>query len=106
MQPEHDPAVIAVNRLPAAALILDVVTKLTGMRFAAVARVTDTRWLTCASLDAIAFDLGSGDELPLETTICDEIREHHRTVVIPHVSADAHYASHRTPKLYGFQSYI
>jgi signal transduction histidine kinase len=76
------------------------------MGFAAVARVTDERWIACSVRDEIAFGLKPGSELRLETTICNEIRQHHDPVVIDHVAADELYCSHATPALYGFQSYI
>lgn len=86
--------------------ILDEVCRLTDMGFAAVARVTETRWVACQLLDRIEFGLKPGDELEIKTTICDEIRGHGRTVVIDHVSADHDWRTHPTPALYGFQSYV
>jgi signal transduction histidine kinase len=74
--------------------------------FSAVARVTDDRWITCAVRDEIAFGLVPGSELKLETTICNEIRQHHNPVVIDHVAEDEAFANHHTPAMYGFQSYI
>jgi signal transduction histidine kinase len=47
-----------------------------------------------------------GGELQLETTICHEIRQSHRAVVINHVAEDAVFSGHHTPARYGFQSYI
>jgi signal transduction histidine kinase len=86
--------------------ILDVVCRTTGMGFAAVARVTDGRWVTCRALDAIDFGLVPGGELKVETTICNEIRQHHETVAIDEVSASTIFCGHPTPAMYGFQSYI
>jgi GAF domain-containing protein len=74
--------------------------------FAAVARVTDDKWVACAVRDEIAFGLVPGSELKLETTICNEIRQHHNPVVIDHVAEDELFANHHTPAMYGFQSYI
>lgn len=86
--------------------MLDQVCAVTAMGFAAVARVTDTRWVACQVLDKIEFGLHPGDELELKTTICDEIRLHGPAVVIDHVEADSNWRMHHTPVLYGFQSYI
>ena len=47
----------------------------TGRGFAAVARVTEGRWVACSVLDRIAFGLKLGEELILGTTICNEIRQ-------------------------------
>jgi signal transduction histidine kinase len=95
-----------VSRIDAIPNILEVVCRTTGMGFAAVARVTEDRWIACAVHDEIAFGLKPGDELRVETTICDEIRDHGRPVVIDHVSEDDNFCNHPTPKMYGFQSYI
>ncbi len=86
--------------------ILEVICDTTGMGFAAVARVTESRWVACAVKDNIDFGLVPGDELELKTTICDEIREAKRAVVIDDVDADPHFCNHHTPAMYGFQSYI
>jgi signal transduction histidine kinase len=86
--------------------ILDVVCRMTGMGFAAVARVTETRWIACAVKDDIGFGLHAGSELEIKTTICDEIRGHRQAVIIDHVAEDPLFRDHHTPKLYGLQSYI
>ena len=96
----------AVGRIDAVPQILEVICRATGMGFAAVARVTEDRWVACAVRDEIAFGIEPGGELPLETTICHEIRQSGRPVVIDHVAQDDAFRDHRTPKLYGFQSYI
>lgn len=98
--------VAAIQRIAAIPSILEVVCRVTGMGFAAVARVTDQRWIACAVRDEIAFGLQPGGELELSTTICNEIRGHHRPVVIDHVAADPAFRDHHTPRIYGLQSYI
>lgn len=96
-------AIAAIDAVPA---ILEVVCRTTGMGFAAVARVTEDRWLACAVRDEIEFGLAAGGELEVATTICDEIRDSGEPVVIGHVAQDAAYCGHPTPVRYGFQSYI
>ena len=95
--------VLSIESIPA---ILNVISQTTGMRFAAVARVTDQKWVTCVSKDDINFGLTPGDELELETTICNEIRGHHTPVIIDQVSKNANFCDHHTPAKYGFESYI
>jgi signal transduction histidine kinase len=99
-------AVAAVSALDVVPKILEVVCRTTGMGFAAVARVTEDRWIACAVRDEIAFGLVPGSELELHTTICDEIRDSGVAVVIDHVAEDANFRDHHTPLQYGFQSYI
>jgi len=95
-----------VARIASVELILDVICRTTGMRFAAVARVTEDRWVCLASNDQIEFGLGPGGELDIETTICHEIRRMRQPVVIDNVAADPLYCGHATPAKYGFQSYL
>lgn len=99
-------AVETIAQISAVPTILDVVCKTTGMRFAAVARVTADRWIACGVQDNLAFGLQPGGELKIETTICNEIREHRQAVIIDNVSEDKLYADHHTPSIYGLQSYI
>jgi signal transduction histidine kinase len=106
MSPSPDPDVMAVQDIAVLSSILRVVLETTGMGFAAVARVTEDRWLACEVLDPVGFGLKPGDELPIKTTLCDEVRAHHAEIVIDHVAEDPDYAEHHTPKLYGLQSYI
>ena len=100
----HDIATVA--RIGAVPSILQMVCTATGMRFATVARVTEDRWVACAVRDEIDFGLKPGGELPLKTTICNEIRNCGRAIFIDHVSEDPLFRTHHTPKMYGFQSYI
>src|ERR1700709_1629765 len=101
-----DADIVAVQRIAAVPRILEVVCRSTGMGFAAVARVTDERWVCCAVRDEIEFGLVPGGELEVETTICHEIRQSHEAVVIDNVAEDGAYCGHHTPEKYGFQSYI
>ncbi len=76
------------------------------MGFAAVARVTEDRWIACSVDDRIGFGLKPGGELKVATTICDEVRAKRSEVVISTVADDPVYCGHPTPAMYGFQSYI
>ena len=106
MSETFDQDVAAVSSIKAIPTILDIVCRTTGMRFAAVARVTEDRWIACSVRDDINFGLKPGGELKVETTICHEIRQSGEAVVIDHVSEDAVYACHHTLRIYGLQSYI
>ena len=99
-------AVDAIARISVVPKILQAVTHVTGLRFAAVARVTETSWTACAVHDAIDFGLRPGGELLLETTLCNEIRQSHQALVFGQASSDPVFSQHPTPILYGFESYI
>ncbi|WP_431272430.1 GAF domain-containing sensor histidine kinase [Dankookia sp. P2] len=83
-----------------------MLSETTGLGFAAVARVTDHAWTACAVLDRIGFGLRPGGQLDVKTTFCDSIRASRQPIVIDQASADPVYASHPTPRRYGFESYI
>src|SRR4029453_2855474 len=86
----------AVARIDAVPRILEVACHTTGVGFAAVARVTEKRWIAWAARD----------EIDVKTTICDEVRGSGQLVVIDHVAEDSDFCGHPTPQMYGFQSYI
>jgi signal transduction histidine kinase len=106
MMSQRQEDVAAIGRIDAVPTILDIVCRVTGMGFAAVARVTEDRWIACSVKDEIGFGLEPGGELRVETTICHEIRQNRSAVIIEHVAEDAEWRDHHTPAMYGFQSYI
>jgi signal transduction histidine kinase len=106
MLPDFSADIAAVQRTETVSRILEVVCRTTGMGFAAVARVTEERWIACAVRDEIQFGLQPGGELKVATTFCDEIRQSGEVVVIDHVAEDKVYCAHPTPAMYDFQSYI
>ena len=103
---DFSPDVAAVARIDAVPKILEVVCRITGMGFAAIARVTDEHWIACAVRDEIRFGLMPGGELKLETTLCNEIRQRGHEIVFDDVADDPAYCGHPAPALYGFKSYI
>lgn len=100
----HDIARIA--RISAVPSLLRIVCENTGMRFAAVARVTDGTWTACAVQDDLQFGLAPGGQLDVHTTLCKEARAARRTVVFDHASQDPAYCQHHTPRIYNIESYI
>jgi signal transduction histidine kinase len=95
-----------IENIEAIPTILTVVCRVTGMGFAAVARVTEQRWVCLAVNDKIDFGLKPGGELKIETTICREVGQSREAVIIDHVAEDEAYCGHPTATMYGFQSYI
>jgi signal transduction histidine kinase len=101
--PESVDAVLRMDMVPR---VLETVCRITGMRFAAIARVTDDRWTACAVLDKLDFGLKPGSELVLDSTICDEIRVHRQPVIFGHASRHPVFSTHHTPRIYGLESYV
>ena len=85
--------------------ILNEICAATGMGFAAVARVTEQRWIACQVEDKIEFGLDPGDELKIKETICDEIRDSGEAVVFDDATDDIKWSRHPVPVIYGFKSY-
>ena len=98
--------VAMMGRIEFMPTLLEVVSSITGMRFVAVARVTEQWWIACAVHDDINLGIKPGSWVSLDTMLCSEVRQHAATICVERVSADPHYASHPTPKQYGFESYI
>lgn len=99
-------AVEIIGRIEAIPTILETVCRITGMGFAAVAKVTESEWTACAVRDEIDFGLLPGGDLKLETTICNEIRQSRQAVIISDTAEDPAYRDHHTPRIYGFRSYV
>lgn len=98
--------IINIQNISIVPTLLNVICQTTGMGFAAIARVTEDRWITCSVLDNVEFGLKPGDELEIRTTICHEIRRDKKAVIIDNVSEDDEFRNHHTPAMYGLQSYI
>lgn len=98
--------ITAIAGFKAVPVLLDIVCRSTGLGFAAVTRVTELRWIACAVRDDAGFGLQPGDELPIETTLCNQIREKRQKLVIEDTASNARFRRHPAPTQYGFQSYI
>ena len=97
--------IAAVARIEAVPRLLKVLCETTGMGFAAVARVTDERWVACAVEDRVSFGLVPGGELPLKSTLCHDVRSTDQAIFIDQASLDPVFCTHHTPKIYGIESY-
>lgn len=65
--------VLEIEVLPS---ILRAICNLTGMGFAAVARITDEKWITCVSRDTLGIGLKTGSELDVNSTPYPTLQEH------------------------------
>ena len=98
--------VAAIQAIGAVPTILETVAATTGLGFVCIARVTQDSWTTCAVLDKLAFGLKVGDGLDVTTTLCEQVRDTGKAVIIDCVSQDDTFRDHHTPRIYGFESYI
>lgn len=106
-RPEHIAQDLqAVGQIAALPTLLAVLCGITGMRFAAVARVTENTWTACAVHDEIDFGLKVGGQLAVESTLCIESKRALAPIVIDQASLDARYCNHHTPRTYRIESYV
>ena len=99
-------AVAAIGRIDAVPTLLEVLCEITGMRFAAVARVTDKIWTACAVKDDIHLGVTPGCQLSISKTLWIESKVLRAPIVIEHVSADPRYRTHPVLKLYQIESCV
>lgn len=96
--------VFAVQQIQAVPTLLQVICEITGMRFAAVTKVTEDSRTLCAVKDDIYSGLDPARQL--ETTLYIEAKQSHKPVVIEHASLDPLYCNHHMPKLPHIESYV
>jgi signal transduction histidine kinase len=96
----------AVGRIGAVPNLLAVLCETTGMRFAAVARVTAESWIACAVADDVHFGVLPGGRLDVNTTLCIESRRARSPVVIEQASTDPRYCDHPAPRMYKIESFV
>ncbi|SIO08811.1 His Kinase A (phospho-acceptor) domain-containing protein [Vannielia litorea] len=85
--------------------ILETVMLATDTRFAAVARVTADRWVACRTVDEVNFGLASGDEIEIQSTFCQSVRESAQKVLFNDVATDDVYRNHPIAMKFGIVSY-
>ena len=95
----------AIAELEATSAILQLVTRLTGMRFAGIAKFTETDWIVCSAYDPIHLGIECGDTLELEITLCSELRRDPKALFIPKISEDGRYSNRPVVKRYAIESY-
>ncbi|MEG8235239.1 GAF domain-containing protein [Pseudomonas orientalis] len=95
----------AIAEIEASTNILKLVTRLTGMRFAGIAKFTDLEWVVCSAYDPLQMGIHVDDVLDLETTLCSEFCVNPQTLFVPQISVDGRFASRPVVKQYAIESY-
>jgi signal transduction histidine kinase len=94
-------AVKALSRIDAVPTVLSVLCEMTGLRFAAVTRVTDRGWTALAVRDGLGLGFGPGERLTFLENLELEVRVSQTATVIEHLSA----APHNGPS-HSFESFM
>lgn len=95
----------AIAEIEATTNILQLVTRLTGTRFAGIAKFTETEWIVCSAYDPIELGINVGDTLDLETTLCSEFRRDPKVLFLPRISEDGRLCSRPVVKQFAIESY-
>ena len=86
LPPDVSADVAAIGRLDVVSTILNVLPRVTGLRCALVARVTQETWTACAVADDAGLGLEPGVQLSLASTYCRDVCEAGRPLLV--VSSD------------------
>ncbi|SFQ96989.1 GAF domain-containing sensor histidine kinase [Poseidonocella sedimentorum] len=86
--------------------ILETVMLATNMRFAGVARVTADRWVACRTIDEVNFGIAAGDEIAIESTFCQTVRDTAEMVIFSDATTDPTYRGHPIASAFGIVSYV
>ncbi|MDV9030986.1 GAF domain-containing protein [Pseudomonas sp. RAC1] len=100
-QPERN----AIAEIEATTSILRLVTRITRMKFAAIAKFNEDEWLTCSVHDPDDIGPDVGESVPIETTICDEFRTLPSALLIPSISEVKRFAQKPIVRQYNLESY-
>lgn len=95
----------AIAEIEATTNVLRLVTRLTGMRFAGIAKFTDADWIACSVYDPTDLGMDDGDVFELETTLCNEFCTNPQALFVPQISTNGRYANLPVVKRYAIESY-
>lgn len=95
-----------IQRIGSVPQILDTVANLTGLRVVAVAHVSDELWTICAMRDGLELNLKVGDHLDVSATLCQQVRDSGKSIIIDHVEKSDIYRDNHVAIAFNFQSYF
>ncbi|MBB2961110.1 PAS domain-containing protein [Methylobacterium sp. R2-1] len=100
------PDLSAIESIAAVPAMLDIICHITGLGFAAVARITNDAWQACSVRDNVGFGLRESDVLRADTVPCREVRQHRRPIVISDAGPGQAVRRLSSSERFGFRSYI
>jgi hypothetical protein len=99
-------AVAAFGRLDVVPTLLAVLREITGMRFAAVARVTEKVWTVCAVQDGLQLGIEVGAPFVLRTNLAFQSQSTRAPIIVEQASTDPRYRTDAGSTVYPVESYI
>lgn len=94
-----------IQRIGAISSILNVICRVTGMGFAAIARVTESNWIACSVRDQVGIGIKQGDTLVAEATACLDVSIRQEPIIVDDVEQSAAFKEHPMSNLLRFRSY-
>lgn len=96
----------AIAEIEATTSILSIVTRMTRMRFAAIAKFDNSDWVVCSVHDIGEMGINAGDTLPVEITLCSDFLTDPQALLLPDIRKSAQHRMRPVVKQYGLESYI
>ncbi|EIK94807.1 hypothetical protein PMM47T1_19963 [Pseudomonas sp. M47T1] len=95
----------AIAEIEATTSILSLVTRLTSLRFAGIAKFTDSEWIVCSVYDPTQFGIEVGDTVDIETTLCSEFRRDPQALFLSRISDNQRFCDRPIVKRHAIESY-
>ncbi|MBF8780563.1 GAF domain-containing protein [Pseudomonas fulva] len=95
-----------ISQIEATTNVLRLVTRVTQMRFAAIAKLTDSEWITCSVYDPGQLGIDPGESAPIDTTICSEFKRNPQAFHIPDIDRHERFAHKAIVRKFGLRSYV
>lgn len=95
----------AIAEIEATTSILSLVTRLTQMRFAAIAKFTESEWIVCSTYDESELEIEAGDSLPVEITLCSDFKTDPQALLLPDIRLSPRHHNRPVVRQFGLESY-
>lgn len=95
----------AIAEIEATTNILKLVSRLTKMRFAVIAKFTDSELITCSVYDPGNLGIEAGVAVPLDNTVCSEFRTNPEALFLSEISKNPRFSARWVVKRYALESY-
>ena len=95
----------AIAEIEATTSILSLITRMTQMRFAAIAKFHEADWMVCSVHDTGNLGIEPGDSLPIEITLCSEFLTNPQALLLPDIRQSPRHYLRAVVKRFGLESY-
>jgi len=96
----------AIAEIEATTSVLSIVTRMTRMRFAAIAKFDNSDWIVCSAHDIGDIGINAGDTLPVEMTLCSDFLTDPQALLLPDIRQSPRHQIRPVVKQYGLESYV